>query len=160
MLASLQNGGLNQTTFLFLFFARLFAWLLLLIIWPTLMSVRIPPLLLLILVGSTGVKYFILHWNPLSFRESSYLPLLSSKVFLYEDSLLILWFTTLGICLSTDLGWFKGIFMYLGAESFLLKGWNVSLFKFRVTSRVLETIVNSHFDYLLRWDVKKNNRKS
>ena len=49
MLVSLQNGRLNQTTFLFLFFPRLFAWLLLLIISPTLMSVRIPRLLLLTL---------------------------------------------------------------------------------------------------------------
>ena len=129
MLASLQNEGLNETTFLFLFFPRLFAWLLLLIISPTLMCVRVPPLLLLTLeVRSTGVKYSSLRWNPLSFRASSYLPLLSSKIFLHEDSLLILWFTALGICLSTDLGGFKEIFTYLGAESFLLKGLKVPLF--------------------------------
>ena len=136
MLASLQNGGLNQTTFLFLFFPRLFSWLLLLIISPTLMSVRVPPLLFLTLeLGSTGVKYSCLPWNPLSFRVSSYLLLFSSKIFLHEDSLLILWFTSLGICLSTDLEWFEETFMYLGAESFLLKGLNVPLFKFNVTSR-------------------------
>ena len=70
-----------------------------------LMSVRVPPLLFLTLeLRSTGVKYSSLPWNPLSFRASSYLPLFSSKIFLHEDSLLILWFTALGICLSTDLG--------------------------------------------------------
>ena len=136
MLENLQNGGLNQTTFLFLFFPRLFSWLLLLIISPTLMSVRFPPLLFLTFeLRSTGVKCSSLPWNLLFFRASSYLPLFSFKIFLHEDSLLILWFTALGICLSTDLGWFEEIFMYVGAESFLLKGLNVPLFKFNVTSR-------------------------
>ena len=100
MLVSLQNGGINQITFLFLFFHRLFPWLLLLIISPTLKRVRVPPLLFLALeLRSTGIKYSSLPWNPLSFRASSYLLLFSSKVFLHEDSLLILWFTALGICL-------------------------------------------------------------
>ena len=122
---SLQNGGLNQTTFLFLFFPRFFLWL----ISPTLISVRVPPLLFLTLeLRTTGVKYSSLPWNPLSFRASLYLLLFSSKIFLHEDSLFILWFTALGICLSTDLGWFEEIFMYLGAESFLLNGLNVPLF--------------------------------
>ena len=136
MLVSLQNGRLNQTTFLFLFFPRLFPWLLLLIISPTLKGVRVPLLIFLALeLRSTVVKYSSLPWNPLSFRASSYLLLFSSKIFLHEDSLLILWFTALGICLSIDLGWFEEIFIYLGAESFLLKGLNVPLFKFNVTSR-------------------------
>ena len=105
LLAILQNGGLNQTIFLFLFFPRLFGRLLLLIISPTLMSVRVTPLLLLTLeVRSTGVKYSSLPWNPLFFRASSCQHLLSSKIVLHEESLLILWFTALRICLSTDLG--------------------------------------------------------
>ena len=96
----------------------------------------VPPLFFLALeLGSTGVKYSSLLWNPLSFRASSYLLLFSSKIFLPEDSLLILWFTALGIYLSTDLGWFEAIFMYLGVESFLLKGLNAPLFIFNVTSR-------------------------
>ena len=156
MLASLQNGGLNQTTFLFLLFPCLFAWLLLLIISPTLMSVRVPPLLLLTLeVRSTGVKYSSLLRSPLYFRASSYLPLLSSKIFLHEDSLLILWFTALGICLSTDLGWFEEIFMYLGAESFLLKGLKVQLFKFSVTSRK-----STVFKFEASWIFKPSNLKA
>ena len=57
MLASLQNGGLNQTTFLFLFFPCLFSWLLLLIISPILMSVRVPLLLFLTLeLRSNGLN--------------------------------------------------------------------------------------------------------
>ena len=136
MFVSLQNGGLNQTTFLFLFFPRLFPWLLLLTVSPTLRGVWPPLLFFLALeLRSTGVRYSSLPWNPLSFRASSYLLLFSSNIFLPEDSLLILWFTALGICLSTDLGWFEEIFTYLGAESFLLKGLNVPLFKFNVTSR-------------------------
>ena len=84
------------------------------------MRVRVPPLLFLTLeLRSTGVKYSSLPWNLLSFRASSYLLLFSSKIFLHEDSLLIIWFTTLGIGLSTDLRWFEETFMYLGAESFL-----------------------------------------
>ena len=83
------------------------------------MSVRVPPLLFLTLeVRSTRVKYSSLPWNPLSFRASSYLPLFSSKIFLREDNLLILWFIALGIFLSTNLGWFEEIFMYLGAPYF------------------------------------------
>ena len=105
MFVSLQNGGLNQTTFLFLFFPRLFPWLLLLTVSVTLRGVWPPLLFFLALeLRSTGVKYSSLPWNPLSFRASSYLLLFSSNIFLPEDSLLILWFTALGICLSTDLG--------------------------------------------------------
>ena len=87
MLVSLQNGGLNQTTFLFLFFPCLFPWLLLIIISPTLRGVWVPPLFFLALeLRSTGVKYSSLPWNPLSFRASSYLLLFSSKIFLPEDN--------------------------------------------------------------------------
>ena len=115
MLASQQNSGFKQTTFLFLFFPPLFSWLLLLIMSPILMSVRVPPWLFLKLeLWSTRVKYFSLPWNPLSFRASSYLLLFSSKIFLHEDSLLIFWFNALGICLSTDLGWFEETFCIWG----------------------------------------------
>ena len=131
MLVSLQNGGLNQTTFLFLFFPRLFPWLLLLIISPTLREVWVPPLFFLALeLRSTGVKYSSLPWNPLSFRASSYLFLFSSKIFLPEDSLLILWFTALGSVSVPILG---------GSRKYLcIWGRNrsyVPLFKFNVTSR-------------------------
>ena len=120
------------------------------------MSVRVPPLLFLTLeLRSTGVKYSTLPWNPLSFRISSYLLLFSSKIFLHEDSLSILWFTALGICLSTDLGWFEETFMYLRAESFLLKGLNVPLFKFNVTSRK-----STIFKFGAIWILKPSNLKA
>ena len=123
MLVNLQEGGINQTTFLFLSIPRLFEWLLLLIS-PTLMSLRVLPLLPLCLeVRSSRVKYSSLTWNPL-FLWRHHIYLCSPRIFFsHEDSLLILWFTVLGICLSTDLGWFKEIFMYLLAESFLLNVW-------------------------------------
>ena len=93
MLVSLQKGGFNQTTFLFLL--RLFEGLFLLL--PTLTSVQDPLLLLLTLEpGSTRITYSSLPWNPLFLRVSSY-------ILLHEDRLLIFWFTALGICLSTDL---------------------------------------------------------
>ena len=115
MLVSLQIGGLNQITLLF--FPHLFEWLLL--VSPTLMSVQVPLLLLLPLEpGSTGFTYSSLPWNLLFLKASSYILLLSSKILLYKDTLLILWFTALGICLNYDLGWLVNI--YIGGGGIVL----------------------------------------
>ena len=108
-----------------------------------------------ILFLTLELKYSSLPWNPLSFRASSYLLLFSSKIFLHGDSLLILWFTALEICLSTDLGWFEETFMYLGVELFSLKALNVPLFKFNVTSRK-----STIFKFEAIWILKPSNLKA
>ena len=82
MLINLQNGGLNQITFLFLFFPHLFEWLLL--VSPTLTNAGIPLRLLLLLSlepGFTGFTYSCLPWNLLFLKASSYVFLLFSKNF-------------------------------------------------------------------------------
>ena len=91
-------------------FPRLFQWLLL--VSPTLMSAQVPQQLFLPLEPEfTGFTYSSLPWNPLFLRASSYILFLSSKILLHEDSLLILWFTALGICFNDDLGWLESVFM-------------------------------------------------
>ena len=84
MLVSLQNGRLNQITFLFLFFLHLFEWLLL--VSPTLTNPWVPLPLLLPMVmfrplvtEFTGFMYSSLLWNPLFLRAISYIFLFSTK---------------------------------------------------------------------------------
>ena len=83
-------------------FSRLFEWLFL--VSPTLKSAWVPLLLLLPIQSEfNGFTYFSLPWSPLFLRASSNIVLLLSKIILHEDSLLILWFTALGICFNNDL---------------------------------------------------------
>ena len=82
------------------------------IVSPILTSAQVPLLFLLPLEPEfTGITYSSLPWNRLFLRASSCILLISLKILLHEDSLLILLFTELGICFNNDLGWLELIFM-------------------------------------------------
>ena len=100
-------------------------WLLLLLVLPTLTSAWAPLQFLRSLEPEfTGFTYSSLHWNPLFLRVSSYILLLCSRTLLHEDSLFILWFTALGICLFIDLGWFEPkYFLSFGLLTFVNQSW-------------------------------------